>query len=240
MTKQAFKVGELARRSGVSVRTLHHYDAIGLLAPRQRTASGHRLYGEADVQRLLHIRSLVQMGFSLDEVAACLQRADFSPERLLALHLERLRARIAQTERLCRRLESLNARLHDLGAISVGEFLETIEAMTMLEKYYTEEQLQKLQARRQELGDEQIRAVEAEWPQLIARVRAEMQKGTDPRDPAVRALAARWQELLAKFTGGDPAIASAAGRMITSEPAAQQRTGLDEQIFAYIGQAMRS
>ncbi|MFO1077554.1 MAG: MerR family transcriptional regulator [Planctomycetota bacterium] len=238
MATQSLKVGELARRTGVSVRTLHHYHAIGLLSPGHRTAKGHRLYGEADVQRLFRIRSLVQIGFSLDEVAACLQRPDFSPERALALHLERLRARIAAAERLCQRLESLSARLGEEGSVSVGEFLETIEAMTMLDKYYSEAQLEKLHGRRQELGDEAIRAVEAEWPQLIARVRAEMDKGTDPKDPAVQALARRWKELLAVFTGGDPEIAKAAGRMITAEPSVRERTGLDAAILTYVGRAM--
>jgi DNA-binding transcriptional MerR regulator len=46
------KVGELARRTGLTVRTLHHYDEIGLLSPSARTESGHRLYGQADVLRL--------------------------------------------------------------------------------------------------------------------------------------------------------------------------------------------
>lgn len=46
------KVGALARRTGLTVRTLHHYDEIGLLRPTQRTTAGHRLYGDEEVRRL--------------------------------------------------------------------------------------------------------------------------------------------------------------------------------------------
>ncbi|MDQ3549743.1 MAG: MerR family transcriptional regulator, partial [Chloroflexota bacterium] len=62
------KVGELARRTGMTVRALHHYDEIGLLSPSERTASGHRLYSAAEVERLQQIASLRQIGFPLEEI----------------------------------------------------------------------------------------------------------------------------------------------------------------------------
>jgi DNA-binding transcriptional MerR regulator len=236
MTAQ-FKVGELAQRTGVSVRTLHHYDEIGLLSPSRRSPSGHRLYGEADVVQLLRIRSLVQLGFPLDEVRVCLQR-DYSPERVLTLHLEKLRQQVADSQRLCQRLESLLARVRTEGDISVGEFLETIEAITMFEKYYTPEQMQKLAERRVQLGDDTIKAVEAEWPRLMAAVRAEMDKGTDPKAPAVQPLAKRWKELLAMFTGGDEGIRQSAANVYANEPRARERHGLDLALCEYIGKAL--
>src|SRR5262252_8349948 len=75
MASQSFRVGELSRRTGVTVRTLHHYDELGLLSPARRTGARHRLYGEADVVKLLRIRALVQIGFSLADVAALLRLA---------------------------------------------------------------------------------------------------------------------------------------------------------------------
>src|SRR6185295_14183226 len=114
------------------------------LSPSRRTASGHRLYTEADVSTLLRIRSLVQLGFTLEEIKARLRDRSWSPERVLSLHLEKLSQQVADSQRLCQRLESLLARVRAAEGASVGEFLETIEAMTMFEKYYTKEQLQKL------------------------------------------------------------------------------------------------
>lgn len=110
----------------------------------------------------------------------------------------------------------------------------------MFEKHYTPEQLQQLKARREALGEEAIRQVEAEWPQLIARVRAELDKGTDPTSEPVRSLAMRWRELVKDFTGGDPGVEKALNATHQQEPEAAAKHGLDPALFAYIGKAMAS
>jgi DNA-binding transcriptional MerR regulator len=208
----ALKVGELAKRTGVSVRTLHHYGAIGLLSPPQRTETGHRLYGDGEIVRLQQIISLRQLGFSLEEIRECLARPDYSLRRVIALHLERLREQIEALLRLCERLEALGACLRSTGDLSVDEFLQTIEEMIQMEKYYTPEQRDELRTRGAQLGEEWIRQVEAEWPTLIEQVRAERDKGTPPTDERVRQLARRWVELVNEFTGDDPGITQSLGR----------------------------
>ena len=103
--KSVWKVGELAKRTGLSVRTLHHYDEIGLLSPSGRTETGHRLYSNEDVLRLQQIRSLKALGFSLEEVRACLEGASFSAERVIELHVFGLKEQIRLQQELLRRLE---------------------------------------------------------------------------------------------------------------------------------------
>src|SRR5437868_2364515 len=66
------KIGELARRSGLTVRTLHHYDAIGLLSHSGRSEGGYRLYSRKDVARLHQIQAIKQLGFSLTDVSEML------------------------------------------------------------------------------------------------------------------------------------------------------------------------
>ena len=90
MKFEALKVGELARRTGLTVRTLHHYDDIGLLKPSLHTDSGHRLYTDSDIERLQQILSLRHLGFALEEVRACLDRSDFSPLEVIDLHIAAL------------------------------------------------------------------------------------------------------------------------------------------------------
>src|SRR5579871_1605575 len=94
MRFEALKVGELARRTGLTVRTLHHYDAIGLLKPSLHTESGHRLYTAADVARLQQVLSLRQLGFSLEQARDCLDRPGFAPLEVIRLHVERLREQV--------------------------------------------------------------------------------------------------------------------------------------------------
>jgi MerR family transcriptional regulator, thiopeptide resistance regulator len=233
-----FKVGELARQTGLTVRTLHHYDEIGLLSPSHRTQSGHRLYGAGDLARLLQILSLRQLGFSLEEIGDSLTRPGFSLGSVLELHISRLGERIEAQRKLRGRLEAVATRLRSAETVSVEDFLQTMEAITMFEKYYTPEQMREIEERGRALGPERIREVEAEWPRLIAEVRAEMDKGTDPASETVQALARRWKALVDEFTGGNPGIERSVARLYREEPRARERMGLDVQIFEYINRAM--
>lgn len=216
-----WKIGELAERTGLSVRTLHYYDEIGLLSPSGRTEAGHRLYAAGDVIRLQQIKSLRHLGFSLEEVRDCLDRPDFPLRRVVQLHLSRLKEQIGLQQRLCDLLEAMAARLGSEEEVSTEEFVQTaMEVIGMserLEKYYTPEQLEELAERRRAVGEERIRQVEAEWPELIEQVRAEMEKGTDPRSERVQSLARRWMELVHEFTGGNPEIEESLRTMYRQE-----------------------
>ena len=92
-------VGEVAALAGVTVRTLHHYDRIGLLSPSGRTSSGYRQYAPADLDRLHQVLLYRELGFPLEEVAALLDDPAADPaehlrrqHRLLRDRLERTRA----------------------------------------------------------------------------------------------------------------------------------------------------
>jgi MerR family transcriptional regulator, thiopeptide resistance regulator len=242
MRFKALKVGELAKRTGLTVRTLHHYDEIGLLRPSLHTESGHRLYTAGDVARLQQVLSLRQLGFSLEEIAGCLARSGFSPLAVIRLHLARLRDQITLQRMLCERLEAVAARLESAGEVSADEFIRTIQEITMIESYYMPEQLETLKARGEQFGPERIRQSQEDWADLIAEVRVERDKGTDPMAPEVQALARRWMDLINAFTGGDPGIQGSLGRLWNEQGdtiAAQHDSRYDPRdVMEYISQAI--
>src|SRR5215813_6082648 len=188
MTFEALKVGELAKRTGLTVRTLHHYDEIGLLKPSLRTEAGYRLYTPGDVARLQQVLSLRQLGFSLEEVRDCLDRPGFSPLEVIDLHVGRLREQIEWQRRLCARLEAIGRKLRTAGEVSADELFQTIEEMTMWEKYFTPQQVAEIKKRREEAGPEYLNQRQADWANLIAAIRTEMERATDPADAKVQAL----------------------------------------------------
>ncbi len=108
-----------------------------------------------------------------------------------------------------------------------------------LHKYYAPEQLEYLEQRRREVGEERIREGEAEWAELLEQVRAEMEAGTDPSTERVQALARRWMGLVNEFTGGDPGIERSVGSMWQQEETIH---GIDtsemQQMMAYVSRAM--
>src|SRR5262245_60645505 len=111
MSFEPLKVGELSKRTGLTIRTLHHYDAIGLLKPSLHTEAGYRLYTAGDVARLQQILSLREFGFSLEEIGGCLDRPGFSPLEIIKIHVARLRDQVESQRKLCERLETLSAHL---------------------------------------------------------------------------------------------------------------------------------
>lgn len=108
--EEALPVGEVAKLAGVSVRTLHHYDAIGLVSPTLRSQAGYRLYGPAELERLHQVLSYRELGFELEAIAQLLDHADTdeeehlrSQEALLNARLERL---LAMRRQLRRQMEA--------------------------------------------------------------------------------------------------------------------------------------
>jgi MerR family transcriptional regulator, thiopeptide resistance regulator len=98
-------VGELARLAHVSIRTLHHYDAIGLLVPSERRPSGYRVYTTADVQRLRRILFYRELDFGLDAIRQMLAEPAATTDTHLRRQHQLLRARIARQQQLLDALE---------------------------------------------------------------------------------------------------------------------------------------
>lgn len=103
--RDGYAVGEVAGFAGVTVRTLHHYDAIGLLVPSARSHAGHRRYSEADLDRLQQILFYRELGFPLEEVAALLDDPDTDPRAHLRRQHELLTARIEKLQKMAEAVE---------------------------------------------------------------------------------------------------------------------------------------
>lgn len=101
------RIGEVAKRTGLTVRTLRHYDELGLLVPSGRSAGDYRLYGPGDLSRLLDIQHLKSLGLSLDEVAAALDDPEFDAVEALARHIAVVEERVAAERELLSRLRAL-------------------------------------------------------------------------------------------------------------------------------------
>jgi DNA-binding transcriptional MerR regulator len=232
MYEKHWKIGELARATGLTVRTLHHYDEIGLLVPSERTQAGYRLYGEDDVRRLYEIRALRDLGIPLGEIPGAL---DGDVRDTIARHLRRVEQELERT----RRLQSLLQRILDADQASGHDYMEAIDAMTMFEKYYTAEQLEQIEERRKSFSDEQHDRFHRDWDELIAAARAEQEKGTDPSDPRMQEIATRWRELVDLFTGGDAGIVTGLKTMIEEEgPEKVTRGAVDPELMAYVSEAI--
>jgi DNA-binding transcriptional MerR regulator/uncharacterized glyoxalase superfamily protein PhnB len=126
------KVGELAQASGVTVRALHHYEQIGLLVPSARTDAGHRLYSDADVERLYRISLLRRLGLPLAEVVQALDDPAWDLRGAMTTQLHDLDRRLAATSHLRARLARLLPPADEPDP-DTDDLISLLEEMTMLD-----------------------------------------------------------------------------------------------------------
>ncbi|MGB7963017.1 MAG: HEAT repeat domain-containing protein [Propionicimonas sp.] len=104
---RTWRIGEVSQRTGLTRRTLRHYDDLGLLTPSARSWGDYRLYDEDDLVRLLQIQNLKALGLSLPEITLALEDSSLDAAATLRSHLAHLEERIAAEQVLARRLASL-------------------------------------------------------------------------------------------------------------------------------------
>jgi MerR family transcriptional regulator, thiopeptide resistance regulator len=196
-----YRVGEFAAMSGISVRTLHHYDQLGLLRPSGRTESGYRLYTEWDMLYLQQILTLRYLGFSLEQVGQLLRRPEFDLVASLRAQREVLRERIAELQEMGSALDRLLAQHEGAGqwdwALVARASAAASQALAQKGTRMDNEQMMK---RFEELG-KQLRPgereeMEQEWTVLMEEVKANLH--LDPTSPKAVELAGRWNAMTEK------------------------------------------
>jgi Predicted transcriptional regulators len=136
-----WKVGELAKITGLTIRTLRYYDQIGLFSPSGRTEAGYRLYTESDLGRLQQILSLKELGLSLEQIKSVLAENAISLYEIVTMQMDRLRESIRNQQRLLFELERAAAHLRDSKSPSVESFTRIMQMMRLNhERYFDERQ----------------------------------------------------------------------------------------------------
>src|SRR5688572_17678200 len=127
MVESGWTVGQVAEMARVTVRTLHHYDEIGLLAPSGRSRAGYRRYSEADLRRLHQILLFRELGFALETIQQMLDDPDFDRRKALESQRELLAERLGQTEAILRGIDRALAELNGEGEMQTDDMFEGFE-----------------------------------------------------------------------------------------------------------------
>lgn len=225
------KVGELAKRCGLTVRTLHHYDTLGLLTPSARSDAGYRLYDRSDVARLHQIQALRRFGMSLTDIGTWLARPDVPLASLITRQIDMLTHQIDEAARLRDRLTGLRTQLDSGEAPDLAEWLTTLELMTMYDKYFTKDELARLPLYQNDV------ARETEWPAMVAHVQALMASGDTPQSTAAQAAARRWMAMVERDTGGDARLLAKLNHMHTTESQMVTQTGITPELMRFVQEA---
>lgn len=191
---RTWRIGEVAERTGLTRRTLRHYDELGLLVPSGRSWGDYRLYSEADLLRLLQIQNLKALGLGLPEVAAALADPELDAAATLRSHLAHLEDRIEAERRLA-------ARLRSLAAAPQRSWEDVLDAIALTQSLAHPDPVVRLRAALQHPG--------STTTELLPALRAESDQGV--------------QEVLIWALAQQPDAAAAAIQLLDSPDAALRR-----------------
>jgi len=231
------RVGELARRAGLTVRALHHYDSLGLLKPSARAESGYRLYSAADVARLHQIQALRRFGMGLADVAAVLPQQNAQPNALQAdtladiigQQIAALDRQLAHAATLRGQLAQLQQQLGSGEQPDLAEWLSALERMAAYEQYFSKEELAALPL----AGG----TAQREWTALVASVRELMAQGAAADSEPAQTLARQWMSMLERDTAANPDFARRLNAMMAGQPSARRHSGVTPEMKQYVTQA---
>jgi DNA-binding transcriptional MerR regulator len=234
MEKNVLKIGELAARSGLTVRALHHYDSIGLLTPSARADSGYRLYNRADVARLHQVQALRKFGMSLADIATFLGSPDAPFADIVAQQIATLDQQIKQASTLREQLSRLQQQMPGDEAPALEEWLGALEHMKLYEQYFTPEELRRLPFWQQSARRN------ARWRAMVLEVQELMARSAPIDSEEASALSQRWMETLEHDTAANPAFAHRMTQMLQQEQSEGRRSPVTEEMKQYIGAAFNA
>jgi len=233
-----YRAGEFAELAGVTVRTLHHYDELDLLAPSAHSEAGYRLYTMDDLARLSHIQALRFIGMPLKDIKQTLDGEHLALPDALRLQRKILVQRRAHLDAIIEALDRADAAVAQHSDTQWSALREVMLTMNeqrnwgWVKEHYTPEQLERLGKRYDPAMQE---TWSKQWATLLADV--ETAKHDDPASPASQALAQRWSDMLTLFTNNEPDIEQSL-KNVYSDPKAQNAVPMASDSGAFIASAL--
>lgn len=239
---------EFAKQANITVRTLHHYDRIGLLKPNRRTAKGFRFYAEAEFARLQQIMTLKFVGFSLTQIKEILGSQTFEVAQTLKMQRRLIEAQRTRLNLILEAIARAENEFERHQEADLKSFQKIIEVMKMeqnfdwTKKYYSEEATGKIEERKNLWSPELQERVTRAWSELVADIEAAIKEGTSPTDERAKALAHRWKKLLSEFTGGNAEIQKGLNKMYADEANWQTdwKKPYSDEVQNFIVEAMKN
>ncbi len=217
-----YTIKKLAEFAGVSVRTLHYYDEVGLLQPEYRTRNGYRHYGEAAAVRLQQIMFFRELGFGLDEIKNIMSRPYFNVLEALETHRALLTKKAERIGELLQTVDLTIKKIKGEAMMSIKEYYQGFSD-EQIEKYrqevkerWGEDVLRESEARVKKMGKQQFAALQAEGGVIFKTIADNMDKGFD--SPIVQEQVAKWRQWLENFGHYSDEAVLGLGRAYSQDP----------------------
>ena len=220
-----YTVRQIAGMADITVRTLHHYDAVGLLRPAARSAAGYRLYGEADLLRLQQILFFRELGFSLEQIRTIVEDPHFDQVRALEDHRRMLQAQVTRLERLLATVERTITHLTEGNMGMTDAELYEGFSQEQIERYkrearekYGEKIVEESEQRVKGMSKDHWQAINAEGDAATQAIAELAGQGCEPGNPEVQRNIARHYAWIDHFWHPTPESYAGLGRTYAENP----------------------
>jgi DNA-binding transcriptional MerR regulator len=228
------KIGELAKRTGVTIRALRHYDEIGLLSPSTRSEGGFRLYSFEDVGKLYRIQALCRLNLPLAEVQTILNTGNATFPDIMEKQIAFLNHQISHAVALRDHLAELQSRLHQSAVLTMDDWVGALAQMSAVSKYFNDDERRALVAQRASIKE----TCDKEKAALTIALQKLMAQGVKADTDEAQELAYSWIQLLMAEVGGNEGLLMKYYAMQWNEDSLQLISGIDQAGMTYISHAM--
>ena len=242
-------VSQVAEVSGVSVRTLHYYDAIGLLKPTDVGTNGYRYYDRPDLLRLQQILFYRQLGMSLDKVRNTLDAPGFELAGALLSHRKHLEDEIGRQHRLIQTIDDTIADLNGENEMSDADRFKGFapekqaEYEDSLVDRYGHGAVERIETSRQRVGKmskAQMQAIQDEGDQVNKDLVTAIENGSGADSADVQAMIARHHAWVSHFWTPDAAAYAGLGQLYLDHPDFRAFYGkYDSRLVDFLAEAMQ-
>jgi len=238
-----YTVNQLAKLAGVSVRTLHYYNDIGLLNPEFRGPNGYRQYGEKTAVRLQQIMFFRELDFSLDEIRRILEQPDFDVLEALVAHKILLAKKEERIRTLLKTVDKTISKLKGETSMEIKDYYQGFSD-EQIEKYRSEvrrrwgdKTLRESEERVTKMGKEGFKVLQAEFSQIFEMVNNNMSKGIESE--VIQEQVARWQRWLENFSHyPNEALVGLSGEYDQNPEFKKNFTAWNKEITGFFAQAV--
>jgi DNA-binding transcriptional MerR regulator len=244
--KSQLLIREFARLTGVTVRTLRYYDAIGLLRPSGRRPNGYRVYAPADLFRLQQVVALKFLGFALGEIRRILAQRGLSAAKSFRAQAEIISEEVRRLERASRIILQVNKALAKGKTLDWQKIIAIIKEMQMdedtkkgwAEKFFTPVEMEEFREIGRKYTPAEMAAYEKRWTTLIEEVKANLE--AEPASDLAQDLARRWQTLLDEGYGAHPDLKKRIGEAYKGGAVPAEYRTFGPEVWNFIARAMNA
>jgi len=241
--KDQFLIKEFAGLTGTTVRTLHHYDQLGLLRPSGRRPNGYRVYTQDDLLRLEQIIALKFLGLPLRQIGRILESPALTLEKSLRVQAGIIAEEVRRLERAARAVRQVGRQLDAEKKVNLKTIIQIIQEIQMseetkknwAERFYTPEEMKEFKEIGKGYTPEQMEAYQKKWAALIEEVKSHL--GTDPAGPLGQQLARRWKALFDEAYGGHPSLKKRVGEAYRSGAIPAEYQMISPEVWEFISKA---